>query len=548
MLTILPYLALASQSSPSIDIDPLLLVEAAEVWSVIGRPNNPVWPGWDARSTPILIYFPGKQDVLVNHPKPPRGFVRYSGRIRCPIGPIYVRNGQTIMDLDGQNTSTEINGVESLVVADTLSIRRQWVEGMAGAIAAAPNDVHKIVTSNLFPDPYGQMTTFAHEAFHVYQTKRAPGKGPNEMELASYPSLSVENNVGLALESDFLAAAVTATTEREVRDNAAKWLAVRDWRRSFIGKEASDYEDAGEFIEGTAVYVQYRILQAFEHSEPTPQMWLVQGFHGFSDLSVVRNDLIQRMRGMMSGSTGVNGDLYGASPVRFRLYFSGMAIGALLDRLGSDWHDAIFKPGVSLTGLVRAAIRPTVDDSRSALEAVKATPRFIDLTAQKTKLAEDGRAYCAREIAKFDSAPGQLVIDYSLLKDSDVALRFTPFGILRIDNDKTLFRLIPIEGHVGKTSFFEENALPVLKDAKLKRIEFQLTAAIDPKAIAAQIGSPDLEDHGFKADRMLLPGAELRNVRGTLRLAGGTLTIRLEPYSSSALAVNENGATVLPAR
>src|SRR5690242_21099247 len=95
----------------SLVIDPLLITEAEEIWSVIGRPNNPVWPGWDARKTPILIYFPGKQDVLINHPKPPAGFTAYSGPLRTPLGPIYVRNGQTIKEFDGQNTSTDVNGV-----------------------------------------------------------------------------------------------------------------------------------------------------------------------------------------------------------------------------------------------------------------------------------------------------------------------------------------------------------------------------------------------------------------------------------------------------
>src|ERR1035438_3611514 len=111
-------LSCIGQSSPTIQINPLLLVEAQEIWSIIGRRDNPVWPGWDARNTPILIYFPGRQDLLVNHPKPPAGFTRYRGPITSPIGPIYIKDGKTIIDLDGQNTSTDVNGVRTLVVAD----------------------------------------------------------------------------------------------------------------------------------------------------------------------------------------------------------------------------------------------------------------------------------------------------------------------------------------------------------------------------------------------------------------------------------------------
>lgn len=88
---------LVTQSSSVLEIDPLLLVQAAEVWSVLGRDANSVWPGWDPRKTPILIYFPDKQEVLINHPKPPEGFLPYTGKVRSPIGKIYLRNGKTTL-------------------------------------------------------------------------------------------------------------------------------------------------------------------------------------------------------------------------------------------------------------------------------------------------------------------------------------------------------------------------------------------------------------------------------------------------------------------
>src|SRR5438132_5737260 len=73
----------ASQSPrmPSVvlRIDPRLIVEATEVWGLIAGRENPVWPGWDASATPILFYLPGEQDVLINHPRPPAGFVAYEG-------------------------------------------------------------------------------------------------------------------------------------------------------------------------------------------------------------------------------------------------------------------------------------------------------------------------------------------------------------------------------------------------------------------------------------------------------------------------------------
>ena len=34
-----------------------------------------------------------------------------------------------------------------------------------------------------------------------------------------------------------------------------------------------------------------------------------------------------------------------------RLYFSGMGMGALLDKLGSNWHERAMEPETSLTAL-----------------------------------------------------------------------------------------------------------------------------------------------------------------------------------------------------
>ena len=44
----------------------------------------------------------------------------------------------------------------------------------------------------------------------------------------------------------------------------------------------------------------------------------------------------------MNGEVNVNNDPYGASPLRMRLYFSGMAIAAMLDSLNADWQTAMF--------------------------------------------------------------------------------------------------------------------------------------------------------------------------------------------------------------
>ena len=533
MLFLLPLITLISspqQISPSVDVlkvDPLLLVEAREVWDIIGRRDNPVWPGWDARKTPILIYLPGKQDLLVNHPAPPTGFHRYSGALRSSIGGISVKDGPTIFDLDGQNTSTSVNGVETLVVADTLSSRRQWIESAADSIVKNPSGAPQMIANGLTPEPFDSMVMFAHEAFHVYQRQKAPDKSGVESSLVRYPSLSVENNLGYSVEADRLVEALHATSDRELRESALRWLAVRNWRRSHLSQEAIDYENGTEFSEGLAKYVEYKTLECLQGRKPAPEMWLVQNFRGYGDLSPERERLLRQARGFMNGESVVNNDLYGASSIRFRLYFSGMAIAALLDKLGAHWHDLIFQKGTTLTGLAEKAIHATPEELRSALATVTASSEYGAARAKKEKLASDGDVYVRDQIKEFNSAPGECVIDYSELAEKDLSIVYTPFGILRIDDNRCFYRLIPIRGKVGGVSFEEEIAKPILIDRQLKQIRIPLTASLEPSDLSKQLNVSDVSRVAINGQDLNLGGLKLKSIKGQLRLQGRELVIKL---------------------
>lgn len=508
---------LVTQSTASLEIDPLLLVQSAEVWSVIGRDANSVWPGWDARKTPILIYFPDKQEVLINHPKPPEGFVPYTGPLRSPIGKIFVRNGKTTFSLDGQNTTTNLGGIRTLVVADTLSTRRQSVESIASRVVSEPATAAKLIADNLVGNPIDSMTVFAHEAFHVYQERMAPKKAANEGALQRYPSLSVANNVWLSVEADELADALAAESLAKARASGIRWLAARQARRAVLAKEQSDYEDAVEFSEGTAKYVEYRLLEQLAKRKPSREMWLIQGFRGYgAQADLTRAGLVRKMRGFMNGSLGVNGDLYGASPVRFRLYYSGMAIGALLDRLGAQWHSKLLTSTESLTTLTQQALRPSDRELAEARSAIEASARYATLVQEKEKLQADGQKHIAAELLRFTDAPGELILDYSALPAVAPGLTYTPFGVLSIDENRTIYRLIPMQGTIGELKFREDSARPVLLDTLNRRIHLQLT------------GKAELALGAILEKELRLPGVTLSDVRGDVSIEGKRVILRLK--------------------
>ena len=241
----------AATPSGAPGVSPSLVAAAAQVWTILARPDNPVWPGWNAARTPLLFYLPGRQDLLVNHPHPPAGFVPYTGALKIPGATMLMKNGPTLIDTDGQNTSRDVAGVRTLVVADPLSNLRLRVDNLLQDSRPANDKVRALEFEQLLDDPYDEMAMVAHEAFHVFQDSVAPDRA-NEMLVLAYPVLSVENNVGWALEAAALSDAIGARDAANRRAAALRWLAVREDRRSRLPKRAIQYEDGIEFVEGLA--------------------------------------------------------------------------------------------------------------------------------------------------------------------------------------------------------------------------------------------------------------------------------------------------------
>lgn len=512
-------------------IDPLLIAEAAEVWSVIATDDNAVWPGWNAADTPLLLYLPGRQDVLINHPRPPDGFVPYSGSVRFPGGRIMLRNGETILPWDGQNTSREVEGVRTLVVADTLSNRMLDLKAMIEDSRPVRERIADLTYERSAGDPYDTLGLIAHEAFHVYQHRQAPGKGANELALRTYPVLSVRNNVGFALEGAALADALRANGPESLRAAVVSWLAIRKDRRSHLSGEAIEYEDGTEFNEGLAKYIEYRLFNVLEGREAGPAMKWVQGFNGYEDLSAVRERLIDQMVEHMRGEANVNSDPYGASPLRMRFYYSGMAISALLDKLAPDWHSRIFEPDSTLTQLVVDAVRASDSELAEGLLAAKAAAGYQALVESKKLLELAGKQRISQMLADIsESSGGSVTIDYSALGKPQIRMAFTPFGITAVDDDRTIYRLVPLKVRLGDGySFAKTEATPVLHDKKLRCFKFAMPELLSREQLARALGEERLPEKSVQALSLELPAATINAKRAHVTWKTGNLTVALLP-------------------
>jgi hypothetical protein len=519
-------------SSDDLKIDPRLIAEAVEVWSIIASGDNDVWPGWDASGTPILFYLPGQQDVLINHPAPPDGFAPYTGPVSFPAGKIFVKDGPTIIGFDGQNTSRKIGGVDTLVVADTLSNMRMRLLALADDPRPTREKMPAGDYSVYGEDIYGQMVMIAHEAFHVHQGKMAPGKGGNELALRNYPVLSVDNNVGFALEGAALAEAMRGWTREECREAALRWLAIRLHRRGKLSEEAVAYEDGTEFNEGLAKYVEYRISEEFEGREPGEAMKWLQGFHGFEDLSAFRDNLVEQMTQHMNGEVNVNNDPYGTAPLRMRLYFSGMAIAVILDELAPDWRDKIFAPGTTLTGLASAAIAAEPGELDKALAMVKRDPAHDILVGVKRRLEAAGRDEIGKQLDSILHGPKTLLtLEYSALGTKEPTIAFTPFGISGVDENRTIYKMTPVSARLGMGYVFvQKEALAVLHDSEKRLFQFQLTEKMSRADLARALGLDEVPVTVLKNISVDLPGVHVQAAKALFRWEGDALIIAMQPF------------------
>jgi len=506
-----------------------LIAEAEEVWALIASPNNPVWPGWDASRTPLLFYLPGEQDVLINHPHPPDGFVPYSGPISFPGDRVFVKNGPTIVQWDGQNTSKDIAGVQTLVVANTLSNLRNHLRDLLQERPAAEK-VQGLSFSDLATDPYDQLAMVVHEAFHVFQHAQAPTKGANEMLLLQYPVLSVENNVGMAQEGAALAEALRATDAAAVRRAAVRWLALRKDRRASLPAKALEYEDGCEFNEGLAKYTGYRLFQVLEGRVPGSGMRWAQGFGGYASLAPQREQLIESMIQHMSGAVVVNDDPYGTAPLRMRLYYSGMAVGAMLDKVSSTWKSRIFAPDTSLTTIAEEALKPSSSELADALRESRSDPAYASLVESKTKLAEAGKARTQAVLNEIQRGPGVgLIVDYSGLDASSrVGMNFTPFGITKVDADRTIFSQIPIGVIFGQEGELKQKVpAPVLRDNGRRLVRFRLPANATRAEVEKALASLQTHDGAIANLALELPGVSLKASKAQIKWSGEDLIIVL---------------------
>ncbi len=478
LLLVLPGLASAQDA---LRIAPLTLVALREARAVSTALD--LFPGWDFGTAPVLLYRPGVQDVLLNMPDPPEGFVRYTGP--SPLGdePIWVRNDSTLFAIDGQNTAAELGGRRVLVVADPASQMRNQLRSLA---RMAPDEQAEWLDAwSFLGSPYDLITLMLHEGFHVYQYAHGDTFA-RETLIAQYPLYDATNNALQELEGLILLAAARGETPPEVA--LRQFAAVRSVRHTALGAELAGYELAVEYGEGLAKYVEYRFYLTGASLTPDPEMYLLNGFDGFGRLAERFERQLAFAEGLFRAEVAVNNDPFGTGNLRFRLYPMGALEGLLLDRVAPGWTDRAFDPGVYPATLLVEAAGLSATDAEAELAEAKAQYGYDTLLAEKQTYERDGRAAAqARLDALMDSDRTLVRVSYGAVSADPPGLGFTSFGVTPLGNGRAIYDLVPIRAQFSDDArLVLQVVTPVLVDPVRREVVFVVDVPADQIAAVGE--------------------------------------------------------------
>ncbi|MBI3410255.1 MAG: hypothetical protein HY040_18090 [Planctomycetes bacterium] len=485
VLALLGIMPLHAQEVSELRLDPATFVSLKQCRSIMKALGEQLYPGWDFAATPVLFYRPKVQEVLINFPHQPKGFSIYTGPHPLGNEQIYFRNDKTTFDIDDQNTSTKIEGIPVLVVADTYSRMRSQIRHVLNNLPKQKaNDW--LEKWRFVPSPYEELQLILHEAFHVYQAKMATKKYANEATVATYPLLDPTNNALYALEGRLLREALLGADASARREALKQFVAVRVHRQARLEPDCVRYENLNEYVEGTAKYVEYKFLRAGEEIEPIPEMFGRAGFKGFKGVLGPRlRERIEDMVRIVGVTDDRMGNRYGSGPLRFRLYELGACQALLLDEVMPSWKERIFNDGVFLCDLLKEALALTNEELAQGVEKAKKHHAFEKIMESKFQFERDGNKYAQEKLAAILETKETLVtISYDGFV-KDLRLTYTPFGVTPITKTSAIYDLTPIQvGFKSGTKLEFSRIVPVLIDKEKKAITFAVATPAEKLAQA----------------------------------------------------------------
>lgn len=352
--------------------DKELLAGLAEAYHLSREKGGQVWAGFDLHKRPLALYDRGRVAFLINHPKPPKGFVKVNQETPLPLNaPVYVRYGR----------SPEFEQVDSLGIV---------LNGSRTTLLPYPFFFYDgAVTSRDFVSAlFASYIQHGFRQFASYQKR-------SEAQFNAYPIENVANMAMADVENKMLAVALHAENQDLARRNALWFVAMRRERQELLGKAHGSYEDQAEAIEGSTRFAELMFAAAGSQDyQPLRSPFLKAT--GYAR----EGEQIRQISGLLHQTIDPN------AVRRDRFSLTGSAMALLLDRFGaSDWRRQLTTGGEALDDLLAKA----VSFSEPQRERLLAEARRVYAYERTLKDLEDTVGRMPTSLKAFNASAGMRV-------------------------------------------------------------------------------------------------------------------------------------------
>lgn len=377
-------LGLERRSENPSELSPVQKARVAEAFRLKQRLGDGIWPGWAETQIPQIVYNE-KFAFLMGLADPELGWYqepghRFRGREwespgdEILFGGAYFRQPLEALDKGPQAFAVRVGerwtGSVPTQEWARLSLAAEIRSQLPGVLAWIPP--YRLLGRMFFRGGEHQVSLILHESFHAYQGMQAEDRfAAAEAAVAlerRYPWDDPEMDAAWYRELGLLADALSEETRNGAESLTREFLVVRGARRRGLSAELVAFEDAREWLEGLAKYVELKsILLARRAVAGGEEGGAGKGAGAWGEPPTgpyvphpalagdPEFDHYDHAEKAFSREVGQLRRVGGQGGVRF--YYSGMAMAFLLDRLGQpDWKARVMGSQLSLSAALMEAL------------------------------------------------------------------------------------------------------------------------------------------------------------------------------------------------
>lgn len=372
--------------------DLLLVKDVYDFWKKRG---DGIWPGMKPETTPLVIVFPEKHNLVIGHDGTITGAVALADKLPVLDKKAFLVKDDTFMN--GAMASPDYNG-RPTVFFNTIETTDRFIRDYAKKNGIASHE-------NYRTDPLDHMGKILHELFHAYQyseqklgtAKKKKNKAVRLTKI-DYPYLDADIALLLGIEGRILARVIETADAAEAGKLFDDFIAARRFRHSRLDPDIVRLEEYMEVSEGTAQYVGWMINYAstteagiFDNLKKLPE---------FKDV---------RASGSPGGAAGkFLAELHSPMMGRYMnyVYYTGLAQTCALNGIKPGWSEGFFRKRGKFGDIVKGA-RTYPGDEASFIRVIGkkygADEMRTKIADALGKLKEENRL----KFKKFESLPGR---------------------------------------------------------------------------------------------------------------------------------------------